>query len=833
MPKRQPSAGRGHAPAAAPGDGSEGLLALGQPALRAVLDHLTVGIGVADPAGASISLNKEALRIHGFATEAEMPRGLADYATRFELRHPDGAVMPLEDWPASRAGRGEYVQDLDVELIRLDTGERKLVRYSVVPIVDASGAVSLLVYHMLDRTEQERAARTLRIVMGRFRSVVRHAALGVAIADGEGRFQECNPAFCRMVGYGHDELLSLTFQEIVHPDDRDANLAQLKRLQAGIVPSFDIENRYVRRDGRPIWVHKHVSVVPDAAGRPQHLMAIVTDVTERRLADEQRRWEEARNGLLLRLLQEQRRGADEGAVMAAAAEGLGRLLGADRVGFYRVEGDTLTRTVCWSGEALPPLAGPIPAATLGSTLLARSRAGQPTAIDDVHRFDWTSEAIPGLEGVGAVVDAPVHRVGGEWYAGVYVHDAERREWQEREIALISEIAYQTWEGIERTRAQSELRLALDASAAGTWSVDFDTRAVSWDERSAALFGFAPGVPVTFEAMASRLHDEDRVHVTARLEAVRMNAGLDEWDMEFRVQRPDGSSAWIHGIGRAERDAGGKATRLSGINLDVTARHQAETALREVRDQQREDAETMRLLLEGASQGIVSIDPDGTIVTANAALEAMFAWAPGSLAGQPIDVLLPMAQGRELLGRRRDGSSFPIEVSLSQVQTAVGQRAIAFVTDITERRRASERLRDSEQRLRLALDAASAGAWSWDLDTNLVTADPRTCERLGLPPEQPFPPERFETGVHPEDLGPLLATIDSVRDPSGPDGWDLEYRRLGADGRVTWHQSIGRASRDATGRVTRVAGISLDITRRKKAEAGVARSHDGLPASPRT
>ena len=132
----------------------------------------------------------------------------------------------------------------------------------------------------------------------------------------------------------------------------------MKRLQAGIIPSFEIENRYVRGDGTAVWVHKHVSVVPDAAGRPQHLMAIVTDVTGRRLADERRRWEEARTGLLLRLLQEQRGTADEGAVMAAAAEGLGRLLAADRVGFYRVEGDTLTRTVCWCGGALPPVAGP-------------------------------------------------------------------------------------------------------------------------------------------------------------------------------------------------------------------------------------------------------------------------------------------------------------------------------------------------------------------------------------------------------------------------------------------------------------------------------------------
>ena len=325
--RRQPSAVQGNALDPAPGDVGEGLLALERPALRAVLDHLTVGIGVANPAGTAFSFNTEALRIHGFATEAEMLHALADYASRFELRHPDGDLMPIEDLAGEPGRPGEYVQDLDVELIRRDTSDRKLVRYSVVPIVDASGAVSLLVYHMLDRTEQERAARALRVVEGRLRSVVRHAALGVAISDGEGRIQECNPAFCRIVGYDNDELLSHSFTEIVHPDDRDVNLAQIRRLRAGVVQSFEIENRYVRGDGTPIWVHKHVSVVPDAAGRPQHLMVIVTDITGRRRADEQRRWEEARNGLLLRLLQEQGRSADEGAVAAAAAEGLGRLLG--------------------------------------------------------------------------------------------------------------------------------------------------------------------------------------------------------------------------------------------------------------------------------------------------------------------------------------------------------------------------------------------------------------------------------------------------------------------------------------------------------------------------
>ena len=182
--------------------------------------------------------------------------------------------------------------------------------------------------------------------------------------------------------------------------------------------------------------------------------------------------------------------------------------------------------------------------------------------------------------------------------------------------------------------------------------------------------------------------------------------------------------WIHGIGRAERGADGRAIRLSGINLDVTARKQAETSLREVRDEQREQAETMRL----------------------------------------------------------------------------------------------------------ALDAASAGAWSWDPDTNLVTADARTCERLGLPPDQPFPPERFEADVHPDDRR-VLAIIQvgeaARRVRTVGRGVPPPRRR-----RATWHQSIARASRDATGRVSRISGISLDITRRKEAEAAMARSADAAPLPPR-
>ena len=92
------------------------------------------------------------------------------------------------------------------------------------------------------------------------------------------------------------------------------------------------------------------------------------------------------------------------------------------------------------------------------------------------------------------------------------------------------------------------------------------------------------------------------------------------------------------------------------------------------------------------------------------------------------------------------------------------------------------------------------------------------------------PERFETDVHPDDRR-VLAIIHSARGSSASDGWDLEYRRLGADGRVTWHQSIARAARDAAGRVIRISGISLDITRRKETEAAAASGHQVGPVIP--
>jgi len=154
--------------------------------------------------------------------------------------------------------------------------------------------------------------------------------------------------------------------------------------------------------------------------------------------------------------------------------------------------------------------------------------------------------------------------------------------------------------------------------------------------------------------------------------------------------------------------------------DAVERARAEAALREHeealrarRDEERD--REVQLLLETATQGIIVVDAQGTIVTANRALEAMFGWAPGELIGRSIARLVPPAVrdahaqhwtgyfakpsarpagvNAEIVGQRKDGSTFPLEVSLNHLADAGGGHAIAFVTDITERKRAAVALQE--------------------------------------------------------------------------------------------------------------------------------------------
>ncbi|MGH8647238.1 MAG: PAS domain S-box protein, partial [Gammaproteobacteria bacterium] len=132
--------------------------------------------------------------------------------------------------------------------------------------------------------QHRRAEEVLRQSEARFASIFDQTIAGVAQTDLTGRFVLANQRYCETVGRSREELLSLRMQDLTHPADLPRNLTLFERMVAGGA-NFVIEKRYLRPDGSHVWVNNSVSLIRDANGHPQYVVAVVLDVSERKEAE--------------------------------------------------------------------------------------------------------------------------------------------------------------------------------------------------------------------------------------------------------------------------------------------------------------------------------------------------------------------------------------------------------------------------------------------------------------------------------------------------------------------------------------------------------------------
>jgi PAS domain S-box-containing protein len=111
-------------------------------------------------------------------------------------------------------------------------------------------------------------------------------AIGAAVKDVHGHFVEVNAAFCALTGFNREELLSKDIAALTHPDDLPATKAALERLVRGDETNCEIQKRYVRKDGRTVWVRNSMTVTHTEAGTPLHLLVLCKDISEERAAAE-------------------------------------------------------------------------------------------------------------------------------------------------------------------------------------------------------------------------------------------------------------------------------------------------------------------------------------------------------------------------------------------------------------------------------------------------------------------------------------------------------------------------------------------------------------------
>ena len=406
-------------------------------------------------------------------------------------------------------------------------------------------------------------------------------------------------------------------------------------------------------------------------------------------------------------------------------------------------------------------------------------------------------------------------IGPDLYANIGVDITERKQ---AEAAL--------------GESEARLRLSVAAANVGLWDWDLATNQVFYSAEWKRQIGYRDEeIPNRFEEWQSRVHPDDLEPTLGKIRSfLAQTQGAHQ--VEFRFRHKDGSYRWIYTHADVLRDAAGKPVRMLGSHLDITERKQTEAALSE-------SEARFRTLVEQAPEGIF-IQTQRRFAYVNAAMVRLLGAAgPEEILGQPVEsrihpdfrsVVRERIRGlnEERLPQppmdqvflRLDGSPRDVTVSAVPFEFDREPGALVFVRDITERKRAQDAEQQSEARRALALKAAQAGTWEWDLATNRNTWSEELWELYGLEPHSCEPTyETWKQTLHPEDCERVER--ESQRCVQQEAEISLEWRVKNAGQRARWLLSRGRPLRDAAGRVVRYVGVVLDITERKRAEAEAA------------
>ncbi|MFH7024690.1 MAG: PAS domain S-box protein [Heteroscytonema crispum UTEX LB 1556] len=258
---------------------AENALRTSEEIFRAIFEEAVVGIAHTDLHGRILRVNRKFGEIIGYTQEELLLLEFPD------ITYPEDLVREL--LLIRQLLNGEISNYwIEKRYIHKD-GSLVWINLTVSVIRDANGEIIELIQIVEDISDRILAEYVLRNREQRFRAIFEEAAVGISQTNMEGRILRINHRYSDIVGHTPDELQSLRFQDITHPEDLVGELEFVSQILNGKITSYSLEKRYIRQDGSFVWVNLSVSAIYDSNGQPLEMIKVVQDISDRKTLEKE------------------------------------------------------------------------------------------------------------------------------------------------------------------------------------------------------------------------------------------------------------------------------------------------------------------------------------------------------------------------------------------------------------------------------------------------------------------------------------------------------------------------------------------------------------------